>query len=43
MKNLFQKPELEVIKLETNDVVVTSGLDESGGNPSADKLRAYQY
>ncbi len=34
MKNLFQKPELEVVKLETNDVVVTSGhLDESGGNP----------
>lgn len=32
MKNLFQKPELEVVKLETNDVV-TSGLDESGGNP----------
>ena len=30
MKNLFQKPELEVVKLETNDVVVTSGLDESG-------------
>lgn len=33
MKNLFQKPELEVVKLETNDVVFTSGLDESGGNP----------
>lgn len=32
MKNLFQKPELEVVKLETNDVVVTS-LDEGGGSP----------
>lgn len=31
MKNLFQKPELEVVKLETNDVVVTS-LDEGGGS-----------
>lgn len=31
MKNLFQKPELEVVKLETNDVV-TSGLDEGGGS-----------
>ncbi len=29
MKNLFQKPELEVIKLETNDVVATS-LDQGG-------------
>lgn len=34
MKNLFQKPELEVVKLETNDVVTASNtLDESGGNP----------
>ena len=33
MKNLFQKPELEVVKLETNDVVVTSSrLDEGGGS-----------
>ena len=32
MKNLFQKHELEVVKLETNDVVVTSGLDEGGGS-----------
>ncbi len=31
MKNLFQKPELEVVKLETNDVVVTS-FDEGGGS-----------
>lgn len=33
MKNLFQKPELEVIKLETNDVVTastSSGMDQGG-------------
>lgn len=33
MKNLFQKPELEVIKLETNDVVTassSSSMDENG-------------
>ena len=30
MKNLFQKPELEVIKLETNDVVTASGMDQGG-------------
>ena len=33
MKNLFQKPELEVVKLETNDVVTASTtLDEGGGS-----------
>lgn len=32
MKNLFQKPELEVIMLETNDVVATSGWDQGGSS-----------
>ena len=31
MKNLFQQHELDVVKLETNDVVVTS-FDEGGGS-----------
>lgn len=34
MKNLFQKPELEVIKLETNNVVTASSSMDQGGSTS---------
>ncbi len=36
MKNIFEIPKIEILKLETNDIITTSGTAGGGSNDGGD-------